>query len=261
MGLAKNGLKVCSNPNCIHQGNPQPIINFDKNKDKKDGLHSNCKDCRKAYRKNNKSKIAKQNKEYRETHQEHIKNYFDNYFKTYYDLPARYDSYANKLEKYEEVRRDPNNSDLLQVRCKRSECRKWFTPTNMVVRCRLYAINGKVAGESNFYCSDECKKLCPLYGLNHDPLEIKCNQKYIRENILQDELREMVLDLDDDTCQLCGKTKEEFPNLKFFCHHIVPIKIDSSLGSDINNCITLCENCHHWVHKLPNCSFGYLNQI
>lgn len=258
MSLAKNGMKICSNKNCEHGGKPQPVNNFDLNKDKKDGYHSNCKDCRRKYRIANKTKIAEADKKYRDSHQEHIKKYFETYFQTYYDLPAKYDSYASKLEKYEEVRRDPKNQELLQVRCKYYKCREWFNPTNSVVRSRLYAINGKVAGESNFYCSDDCKKACPLFGLNHDPLETKCDQKNIRENILQDELREMVLELDNYTCQKCNRSLKDYPDLKLICHHTIPVKIDPSLASDINNCTTLCERCHQEVHKISDCTYGFL---
>lgn len=37
--------KVCRNPNCIHLGKSQEISNFSKDKTKKDGLHTQCKDC------------------------------------------------------------------------------------------------------------------------------------------------------------------------------------------------------------------------
>lgn len=258
MSLAKNGMKICSNKNCIHGGKPQPVSNFDLNKDKKDGYHSNCKDCRKAYRLNNKTKIAKADKKYRETHKEHIKEYFNTYFQTYYNLPAKYDSYASKLEKYEEIRRDPKNSEFLQVKCKYDH--KWFTPSNSMVRNRVYAVNGKVSGESNFYCSEECKKKCPVFNLRIDPYETKCDQSNIRENILQEELRDMVLELDDHTCQMCGRSTNEFPDLKLVCHHIIPVKIDPSLASDINNCTTVCTECHQKLHKIPECTFGFLGK-
>ena len=38
--------KICSKVDCRHGGKPQPLDDFDKNKDMADGRVSNCKDCR-----------------------------------------------------------------------------------------------------------------------------------------------------------------------------------------------------------------------
>jgi Recombination endonuclease VII len=46
MPLAVNGKKACSNKECEHGGEPQPVGSFDKNSGKKDGLNHFCKDCR-----------------------------------------------------------------------------------------------------------------------------------------------------------------------------------------------------------------------
>lgn len=58
----------------------KPIEAFFKNKDKKDGLRSNCKECVKAYSKVNAEKIALKNKIYREVNKEkyaeHQKAYY-----------------------------------------------------------------------------------------------------------------------------------------------------------------------------------------
>ena len=71
--------KICSNPNCKHNGQPQPLNNFHKNKSKKDGYNSHCKTCmrekylkardniletRKIYRQKNKDKINANKKIY-----------------------------------------------------------------------------------------------------------------------------------------------------------------------------------------------------
>lgn len=45
MPLAVNGYKVCSNPNCPHQGQPQPIKNFSNHKRYGDGKQPQCKTC------------------------------------------------------------------------------------------------------------------------------------------------------------------------------------------------------------------------
>ena len=83
-----------------------------------------------------------------------------------------------------------------------------------------------------------------------------------RDDVLQNQLREMVFELDDYTCQKCGKSKEDYPDLILHCHHIIPFKADISLASDINNCITLCSECHNYFHnQTPECSYGNLAKI
>lgn len=39
--------KVCTNKNCPHNGEPQPLDNFHKKTRNADGLESQCKTCRK----------------------------------------------------------------------------------------------------------------------------------------------------------------------------------------------------------------------
>ena len=92
-----------------------------------------------------------------------------------------------------------------------------------------------------------CKRDCPVFK----------KQKYIegqhknsnkREN--QTELREIILERDDYTCQKCGKT-----NINLFCHHIDPVINNPIESFDIDNCITLCDNCHKEAHKIIGCNY------
>ena len=41
--------KICNRPDCEHNGNPQPLDGFDKNKEMADGRTNTCKDCRRRY--------------------------------------------------------------------------------------------------------------------------------------------------------------------------------------------------------------------
>jgi 5-methylcytosine-specific restriction endonuclease McrA len=69
---------------------------------------------------------------------------------------------------------------------------------------------------------------------------------------VQNELRQMVLERDNYTCQKCGSTE----NLQ--CHHILPVAVEPLLSADVDNCITLCYNCHRKAHKQDGCRYGQL---
>jgi 5-methylcytosine-specific restriction endonuclease McrA len=56
--------------------------------------------------------------------------------------------------------------------------------------------------------------------------------------------RKSVYERDDYTCQDCGKKGVELN-----AHHIIPVSVDISKSSDIDNGKTLCLQCHLNVHK------------
>lgn len=227
--------KICSNPDCPHKGEPQPITNFYRDACKNDGYRHDCKDCNKAkckkYRAANKEDLAKKKREWNEA-------------------LALYESYYEKLKKYNECQRDPSDNALLQVKC--TYCGRWFNPTNAMVLHRLGGIKGTRHSKSdaNFYCSDSCKEACPVFGQKFYPKDFQNNSP--RE--VQPELRKMVLERDNWICQKCGKSKEEFLELELHCHHIFPLNEDPICSADIDNCETLCKECHRWIHKnVPGC--------
>lgn len=278
--------KKCSNPNCIHGDELQPIENFYADSRSPDGLQSRCKDCfkkyyqdhkadRRKYRSDNKDKINKRKREIYQEQKEKIKEQNKRsaekrkdklkvYKKEYDQKPTTVETYLDKLLPYyqldENIRIDPDNSNLIQVRCFNSECQSWFNPTTSQVNNRLYAINHFGYGESNFYCCDECKQTCLVYNFRTDSTPGGTFFEKYRNacsylNILQAELRELVFDLDKHTCQWCGKNKIDEPDLILHCHHIVSPKLDPILSSDVNNCITFCDDCHRYFHSLPECTF------
>lgn len=138
--------KICKNPNCKHNGEPQPLNNFHKRNSEKDGLNRYCKECIKIERKNkyqrckqnelqyyqkNKEQILeKQQKKYLENidHVKQIKNKHRHSF-------SKFKTFFNNLSKYNECRLDPTNSDLLQVKC--TYCNNWFNPLFKDVKSRL----------------------------------------------------------------------------------------------------------------------------
>lgn len=90
----------------------------------------------------------------------------------------------------EEMRYNPNKpkEKEIQVHCKYNECENskekngWFTPTSNQIYHRGNTLKTpKGFGESNFYCSQKCKDLCPCYNLKTDLLQLTKFQNYYKE--------------------------------------------------------------------------------
>jgi 5-methylcytosine-specific restriction endonuclease McrA len=168
-----------------------------------------------------------------------------------------YDTYASKLEWCEEVRRSPKDENILEVKC--TYCGRWYVPEIWSVNNRVMVLNGtKGIGYQRFYCSYGCKHACPLY--NKSPQTLM-KEDAVRAGRLkwlelgrevQSELRQMVLERDNHKCTKCGS---EGP---LHCHHILPVTEEPLLSADIDNCITLCEECHKEAHKQDGCRYGQL---
>ena len=145
---------------------------------------------------------------------------------------------------------DENRENVLngkiEVRCK--YCGKWFTPKHTNIDCRIRCLETG-EGFNDFYCSDECKDLCPTYG------QIKYPKSHINNNKLptvevSPELRKMVFLRDNYECQKCGS-----PN-SLECHHIQGKAQNPILANDVSNCITFCKECHLKIHQtIPGCSY------
>jgi hypothetical protein len=173
----------------------------------------------------------------------------------------KYDTYAHQIDWCEEVRRNADDPNILEVRC--THCDKWFIPTltNVVNRVMLIK-NGpskNLKGEQRFYCSDHCKKACPLYGKSPEQLmkedAVRAGRlKWLElDREVQHELREMVLERDNHTCRKCGAVDKPL-----HCHHIEPVAINPIESADMDNCITLCVDCHKEAHQKDGCKYGQL---
>jgi 5-methylcytosine-specific restriction endonuclease McrA len=172
------------------------------------------------------------------------------------NLPL-YDTYAPKIEWCEEVRRNAEEPNILEVKC--THCGKWFIPKQRDVANRLQYLKGCENSERRFYCSKACKNACPLYDKSPETLmredAVRSGRlkwlKMSRE--VQHELREMVLERDNYTCRKCGSKDKPL-----HCHHIEPVAINPIESADIDNCITLCEDCHREAHSKDGCGYGQL---
>lgn len=153
--------------------------------------------------------------------------------------------WKEKIGFCEEFRWHPLNKQWLQVKC--TYCGKWYVPKISSLWARYQALNrsiGKGAAESRLYCSSECKKACPIYHQREFP-------KGFREGTsreVQPELRQLVFERDNWTCQKCGGREGSL-----HCHHIEGIRWNPLESADVDQCITVCSDCHTIIHSKEGC--------
>jgi len=148
------------------------------------------------------------------------------------------------FSKIEEMRYNPDKPEEkeIQVHCKNHNCPNskekggWFTPTYIQLRSRIEQIEYLEKDNCYFYCSDECKQSCPLYGLRSDPFK-EIEKSYTSEEI--NIWKKTVLEQDNYKCQKCGTSNN------LHCHHIKPVKTHPHMALDPDNGIVLCEQCHY----------------
>jgi len=161
------------------------------------------------------------------------------------------------FSKIEEMRYKPDEKEI-QVHCKNHNCTNskeqggWFTPSRYQLSERIRQLeNDDGNGGSYFYCSDECKNNCPLYGLQSDPF--KANNKLYTDSEYQT-FREFVLKRDNYKCQYCGKKAEHI-------HHERPQKIEPFFALDPDLAWSVCKKCHYKYGHRDECSTGKLANI
>jgi len=71
---------------------------------------------------------------------------------------------------------------------------------------------------------------------------------------VQPELRQMVFERDNYTCQKCGVHKNDL-SCGLNCHHIEGIRWSPLESADVNQCITVCVECHKKIHQIPGCGY------
>ena len=121
------------------------------------------------------------------------------------------------------------------------------------VNNRITALEGKSnspGAEYRLYCSDQCKQECPIYAKQKYSAEENNTNKYSRE--VQPELRQMVFERDNWTCQKCDSTES------LHCHHVEGIRWEPIESADIDKCITFCKTCHKEAHKKEGCGYNDL---
>jgi len=156
---------------------------------------------------------------------------------------AWFDTYKSQISLTDDNRRDPNNNNILQVRCTESGCRKWFTPTQSQVCNRINALNSNNGKESNFYCSEECKENCSTFGQR---IHLK---GYKSDTYRDPDWALMVKERDEYECQICG-SKEQLK-----AHHFEGIEQNPIESFDLDMGITLCKKCHDAAHAEIGCRY------
>ena len=161
------------------------------------------------------------------------------------------------FSKVEELRYNPDVKGEIQVHCKNHNCPNskeqggWFTPTygQLIERVRqLENPDGNDGGY--FYCSDECKSVCPLFNLRSDPLKTNDESYYTSSEYQQ--FRTNVLERDNYKCQYCGEKAEHV-------HHERPQKLEPFFALDPDLAWSVCEKCHYkYGHSNKDCNTGNL---
>lgn len=67
-------------------------------------------------------------------------------------------------------------------------------------------------------------------------------------------MRKIIFKRDDYKCQRCWSKDN------LHCHHITGVEINPIERADIDNCITLCKDCHKEVHKQKGCKYHELQK-
>ena len=187
-------------------------------------------------------------------------------------------SKANKLtiekikEKYkffsqiEEMRYNPDKLEEkeIQVHCKNHLCENskekdgWFTPTPKQIQGRRNCLVNESEDKYNFYCSQRCKDICPIYNSRSDPfknnklLYTQAEYNTFIKEVLKRQKEEY--DCSHNFCEKCYSTEN------LHVHHEKPVKTHPHLVLDPDNGIVLCEKCHYkYGHKTGSeCSTGAL---
>jgi len=146
----------------------------------------------------------------------------------------RYDLYK-RLNKYEKIRRDPEDKNILQVSC--CVCDVYFTPKLSVAVDRLDTIEKGNRKTYNFYCSDDCKNECNIY---NKKIHIKGYEPEYGYPTGWNIIRENIKKRDGYECKnpFCINKIDDL-------YHITAHHIDYDRENiEEKNLITLCRSCN-----------------
>jgi hypothetical protein len=154
--------------------------------------------------------------------------------------------------------RETKNGEI-QAHCKNHNCKNskekggWFTPNRSQIYERIRQLESKEGNDrSYFYCSKECKDICPLYRLYIDPYKDNNPLPYTAAE--KEVWRQVVLERENGLCEYCGEPAEHV-------HHIFPQKLEPFFALDPDYGVACCAKHHYkYAHK-DECSTGNLAKI
>jgi len=165
---------------------------------------------------------------------------------------ASYETYALRLEKYDIIRPDPDEPEILQVAC--TLCRKWYRPKRNAIKSRIEAIAADDYSENRLYCSEECKKKCEVYRKSPFQCSI-CGVWFLGKSFQK-------------YCSDCSPYAETFPQAtkdyiyerdiklgridpkcNYSIHHILPKSEFPSYAKEVWNGITVDLDRHSMIHN------------
>jgi hypothetical protein len=181
---------------CYKCKEEKPLVEFSKDKSKKDGLNSSCKTCSKVmvqkYYKENLDKIKVTRKSYNESNKDKIKVYWENYYKVNKETlqeKAR-EWYKENKEEYSEYRKLYNQENKGKIK----EYEKLYYETNK----DQILDRGK-----NF------REINPTYGKewfqNNKERMLELSQKYRKQHPHRYRWRQLL----SDTVQRLNQTKKD----------------------------------------------------
>jgi len=241
--INKFGIQRCLNGhNCVNPNGPLlDINNFGRDNYRSIGFSTICKTCVQKKCKSDNSKLS---------HKKSLEKF------------ATFDIFAAKVNFADYVRRDPDNSDLMQVQCYNHKCNKWFNPTVAQVQYRYAALIGRgrsVSTACNFYCSQNCKNVCPVFGVKaRELISVNTNDKEYQR--IQSEVRKFKINIEGepDCCEICGIIANVSD---LILHHKYPVAIDHILEADLDNLIWVCIDCHKKAHQKDGCGYYELTEM
>lgn len=153
---------------------------------------------------------------------------------------CRWETYGTQLLPCD---RPTDIDGMLWVVCKR--CGKMLQPTVRNVRARIYA-SAKGRGDSNFYCSDECKGSCAIFGkVKYPTYLMKPEQKRdCHKTIKKALVKNQCDEVGYQYCERCGDI------ISTDMHHVIEVaKHGTEKAYEPAAMMVLCVNCHRIVHS------------
>ncbi len=158
----------------------------------------------------------------------------------------------------EPMRYNPDKPDEIQVHCKHHKCINskenggWFTPTSRQIEKRIERLERDGIDGSGFYCSDQCKQECPIYGLNPNNIINQNTSNTMHYTQLEYNIwRIEVFKRAENECEYCGEEAKH-------CHHSKPQKLEPFFSLDPDYGIACCEKCHFKYGHKDECNTGQL---